>query len=190
MTGEKVNRRRMQLKALLSLGLLAGFGAVSTLAAWTGEATATSSIQAGTVAIGVGATADSTSGSYTLPPSSNWYPGVNRAVLVSVKNIGTLAAPFAISGITTPAGVGTLGESMHVKVTRGATVGDATCDGAAVLEKTAGNGFSGSSVPQLLAAGEVQAVCVQYSLPSTAPSTLQGKSTTVTLTFTATVGLS
>lgn len=190
MTEERVSRQGKQVKALLSLGLLAGIGAVSTLAAWTGEATATSSIQAGTVAIGVGATADSTSGNYTLPPSSNWYPGVNRAVMVSVKNTGTLAAPFAVSGTTTPSGVGTLGESMQVKVTRGAAVGNATCDGATILEKTAGNGFSGSSVPQLLAAGEVQAVCVQYSLPTTAPSTLQGKSTTVTLTFTATVGVS
>ncbi|ALO67764.1 hypothetical protein AS189_16370 [Arthrobacter alpinus] len=185
-----MSRRGMQVKALLSMGLLAGFGAVSTLAAWTGEATATSSIQAGTVAIGVGATADSASGNYTLPPSNNWYPGVNRAVMVTVRNTGTLAAPFAISGTTTPSGVGTLGESVQVKVTRGAAVGNATCDGATVLEKTAGNGFSGSSAPQLLTAGEVQAVCVQYSLPITAPSALQGKSATVTLTFTATVGVS
>lgn len=184
-------RRGMQLKALLSLGLLAGIGAVSTLAAWTGGARMTSEIGAGTVAIGVVDSDGSVQASYPMPiDGANWYPGLNRAVAVTIKNTGTLDAPYSVSGSVTEAGVGKLGAGLNVKVTGGPTAADGTCNGEVVLTKAAGSGFPAPSLPHQLKAGAAQPLCVQYSLPTTAPSSLQGSSTTITLTFTATVGVS
>lgn len=188
-------RRGMQLKALLSLGLLAGIGAVSTLAAWTGGATATSEIGAGTVAIGVGAPGSSAGAEYTLRvDGANWYPGMNRAAMVTVQNTGTLSVPYSVSGSVTETGVGKLGAGLRVRVTSGSVVGgvagNATCNGAEVLNKNPSSGFPAPSILPELAADDEQALCVQYSLPTDAPNSLQGNSTTITLTFTATAGVS
>lgn len=187
-------RRANQFKALLSLGLLAGFGAVSTLAAWTGGAAATSTIGAGTVAIGVGASGGAAVADYALPlPATGWYPGRSEAVMVSVKNTGTLAAPYSLSGAVEESGAGKLGAGLAVKVTSGAVTGapgNAGCGGATVVEKAAGATFGAASARPALPAGGEQALCVQYSLPLNAPNTLQGNSATIQLTFTATVGVS
>lgn len=184
--------RAMRLKALMSLGLLAGFGAVSTLAAWSGGATATSSIGAGTVGIGVGGTGGSASATYQLPiPAVGWYPGRSEAVMVTVKNTGTLSAAHAVTGTIAEAGAGKLGAGLTVKLTSGVltgVAGAAACNGAVVLEKAAGAAFGAASAPQYLAPAGEQMLCIQYSLPVTAPTTLQGNTTTITLTFTSTVG--
>lgn len=181
-------RRGMQVKALLSLGLLAGVGAVSTLAAWTGGATATSEIGAGTVAIGVGASGETASTSYSLPiTGTDWYPGLSRATMVTVKNTGSLDAPYWLSG---DSGAEALGTALLIKITSGPMVNDATCNGDVVLQKAAGSSFSAPSTPkQLLAEGTVN-LCIEYSLPTDAHSSLQGKSATIKLTFTSTVGVS
>lgn len=188
------SRRGMQLKALLSLGLLAGFGAVSTLAAWTGGATATSMIGAGTVAIGVGASGGTAVVDYALPmPTTDWYPGRSEAVLVTVKNTGTLAAPYSVSGSVVESALGKLGAGMAVRVTIGTVTGasgSATCGGTTVIDKAAGAAFGAAAARPVLAAGGEQALCVQYSLPINAPTSLQRNSTTIKITFTATVGVS
>lgn len=186
------HRRAMKLKALLSLGLLTGFGAVSTLAAWTGEATATSSISAGTVAIGVGALGESVSADYPLDMGTNWYPGLSKATMITVKNTGTLAAPYAVAGQVEESIPGELGKYLQVRVLTGATLsGTASCSGGTErLTKASGFSFTQMSGTQTLNAGTGQNLCVEYSLPMNAPNTLQGKSTTITLTFTATLGTS
>lgn len=180
-------RRAMQIKALLSLGLLAGFGAVSTLAAWTSEATATATIAAGTVAIGVGAAGATATTSYPLPiTGTDWYPGLSRAATVTVKNTGTLAAPYSVSG----SAPGELGTALVVRVTSGSMESNGTCSGTQILQKAAGSSSSALSTPVPLVAGGMQNLCIEYSLPTNALATLQGKSATITLTFTATVGVS
>lgn len=185
-------RRGMQLKALLSMGILLGFGAVSTLAAWTGTATATSSLGAATVTLGVGATAVDTN-SYTVPISgANWYPGLSQAAVVVVKNTGSVTVPYSISGSITETGAGALGNALNVVVTTGAvtvTAPNSFCGGAHLLEKPALAAFpSAAAGPATLAPQASVTLCVQYSLPAGAASSLQGNSTSVKLTFTASVG--
>ena len=180
-------RRAMKLKALLSIGLLTGLGAVSTLAAWTGEATATSSISAGTVAIGVGALGESVSVDYPLDMGTNWYPGLSKATMITVKNTGTLAAPYTVSA---DAGAGELGRAMTVKITTGSMLDSSTCGEPLVLQKDAGFVSAQAAGTPTLDAGKVQNLCVEYSLPVNAPNSLQGKSATITLTFTSTLGTS
>lgn len=187
------SRRSMQIKALLSMGMLAGLGAVSTLAAWTGTATATSApITAATVSLGVGATA-ANDNSYTVPINgSNWYPGMSQALPVVVKNTSSLALPYSITGSVTENAGGGLGHALHVVVTAGTVTGTppkTSCTGTPLVNKPALSAFPPPAVrPSSLAPQASETLCVQYSLPETAAAALQGNSATVKLTFTATVG--
>ncbi|MHA7225729.1 SipW-dependent-type signal peptide-containing protein [Glutamicibacter soli] len=190
-----MSRRSVQVKAILSMGILVGLGSVSTLAAWTGTATATTSITAAKVSLGVEATASSaTSESYTVPVSSvNWYPGASAAAVVVVKNTSTVELPYSIRGSITDSGGVELGKAMQVQVKTGSTVSgtapSATCSGtAAIVDKKAGSAFGGSVEVSTLAAGASETLCVQYSLPVTAANNLQGATTKLDLVFTGTVG--
>ena len=190
-----MSRRSVQVKAILSMGILVGLGGVSTLAAWTGTATATSSITAAKVSLGVGATASSaTSESYTVPVSSvNWYPGASAAAVVVVKNTSTVALPYAIKGSVTDSGGVELGKAMQVLVKTGSTVSgtapNATCSGGTTLvTKAAGSAFGADAVRPVLAADASETLCVQYSLPVNAANNLQGATTKLDLVFTGTVG--
>lgn len=193
------SRRSVQIKALLSLGMLAGLGAVSTLAAWTGTATATAPISAATVSIGVGATAAGAGTTYTVPINgANWYPGMSQAAVVVVRNSSSITLPYSVLGTlvdtaTVPAGA-SLGTALNVSVVPGAAVvgasPNATCgSGTAVLSKAPGNAFGATPVVRpSLAPQATETLCVQYSLPANAANTLQGRSTTINLTFTNSVG--
>ncbi|RWZ85201.1 SipW-dependent-type signal peptide-containing protein [Glutamicibacter sp. HZAU] len=191
-----MSRRSVQIKAILSMGILVGLGAVSTLAAWTGTATATSSITAAKVSLGVGATASgATSASYTVPLSSvNWYPKVSAAAIVVVKNTSSVSLPYSIKGSITESDGAELGKAMEVVVKTGSsvsgTVPNATCSGSAkTLEKSPGSAFSADAKSLgELAAGATETFCVQYSLPENAANNLQGATTKVDLVFTGTVG--
>ncbi|POH74928.1 hypothetical protein [Arthrobacter glacialis] len=177
----------VRVKALLSLGLLAGFGAVSTLAAWTGTATATSDITAATVFIAAGADANATSASYTIPiATANWYPGMSQAAMVTVKNTGTSNVSYNVRG----AAPGALGTAMAVEVSKGGTVvnGSATggtCSVASAYTKAGGSNFPPPHPLGNLNAGGWATFCVSTLLPLGSGSILQGQSTAITLTFTA-----
>jgi len=190
-----MSERSARIKAVLSLGVIVGFGAVSTLAAWTGEATATSSISTATVALGVGGTAGTaTSASYQMPINgSSLFPGASSASVVVVKNTGSISAPYVFQGKITEAGTTTLGAGLNVVVKTGATVSGSgssvTCSGGTTLMmKNAGAQFGGASNPRPLTSGSSETLCVQYSLPVNAANALQGASTTLSLAFTSTVG--
>lgn len=179
----------VRAKALLSLGMLAGFGAVSTLAAWTGTATATSEVTAGTVSIAVGLDANASSTTYIIPiAGSNWYPGMSQAAMVTVKNTGRSNISYSIQGATS----GSLGTAMAVGVSVGGSVvgGSATagtCSMASIYSKTAGAVFPPAS-PQTLGNidfGNSATLCVFTQLPSGAATSLQGQNTALQLTLTA-----
>ncbi|PYI37605.1 hypothetical protein CVS30_14485 [Arthrobacter psychrolactophilus] len=184
-------RRSMQIKAMLSLGMLVGLGAVSTLASWTGGATATAHITAATVSLGIGGTAGGAT-TYTVPiTGSNWYPGMSQAQKLVVTNTSTVAVPYSISGSFTDVPAAGLGLAMTLLVSDGAvqgTTSNATCSGAQILKKDAMAAFTAPVNRGSLAAGASDTFCVQYQLPLGAANTLQGATTSMTLTFTATVG--
>ncbi len=180
----------MQLKALLSLGLLAGFGAVSTLASWTGEATATTHLSAATISLGVGESGASVGKEYVLPiDGANWYPGLSQAALVTVKNSGSTPVPYTISGSVVNRHTGQPFTWLRVTVTSGTTSEGTSCGGETLLENSSGQ-FPGASAPRELALAGEQTVCVQYVLPLETPGTVQGNVVDVKLMFTATVGVS
>lgn len=190
-----MNERSLRIKALLSLGILVGFGTVSTLASWTGQATATANVSTATVALGVGASAGTaTSTTYQMPiTGSSLFPGASSGSTVTVKNTGSIAAPYAFQGRVIESGSGTLGAGLGVIVKTGATLSgtgsSVTCSGGTtLLTKNAGAAFGGATTARPLASGASETLCVQYSLPLSAANALQGASTTIELEFTSTVG--
>ncbi|WP_313810726.1 hypothetical protein [Glutamicibacter sp.] len=191
-----MSNRSTKIKALLSLGLLAGFGTVTTLAAWTGTATATTSITSATVQLGVGANATSaTTSTYTVPLSGTaWYPGSSAAALVTVKNNSSVAVSYSMQGAITESSQYELGKAMQVSVRSGGTVTGtapaATCTGGtSVISKAAGAAFDAPVArPTQLAPNGSESFCVQYTLPTTAVSNLQGVTTKIDVVFTASVG--
>lgn len=192
MTKTKSPRRSMQLKAVLSLGMLVGLGAVSTLASWTGGATATAHITAATVSLGVGATAGGAT-TYTVPINgTNWYPGMSQAQNLVATNTSSVAVPYSISGSFTDGPAAGLGQAMTLVLSNGSVQGtppNAICSGGTqILKKDAMATFPTPASRGSLAPGASETFCVQYLLPLTAANMLQGASTSMTLTFTATVG--
>ncbi|GAA2956044.1 hypothetical protein ACFO7V_11965 [Glutamicibacter bergerei] len=190
-----MSRRAMQVKALLAMGILVGFGSVSTLASWTDSATATANLGAATVSLATGrSAAEATTAEYLVPVSpTNWYPGTSQAAMVAVKNTSTISVPYKIEGEVVETAPGTLGNALKVVVKTGSTVSgaapNATCSGgAAIFTKASGSPFPAGVSRTNLSQGAAEALCVEYSLPLNAANSLQGNTTSVKLKFTATVG--
>ncbi|MDO9380342.1 MAG: TasA family protein [Nocardioidaceae bacterium] len=184
LTGDKV-------KALLSLGVVLGVGAVGTMAAWTDNATATSTFSTGNVQIRLTDNNVQAYGFTTLS-MTNMAPGYSKASVLKVKNTGSLDFGYTISAAATDSGnVAGLGAGLRVKITADTTVsgsGNAiTCSGTAL---TGANGVAPAAVNaaarNLVGTTGNETLCFQVSLPTDASTQLQSASTSIVFTFTAT----
>ncbi|MDY0914861.1 TasA family protein [Rathayibacter festucae] len=185
--------RSVQVRALLSVGILLGGGGVATLAAWSDNATATTTFSTGNVDLKL-----NNADPITIPAWSNLRPGSTQAVAIVVNNTGTLPVTYTLVG----AGTGQLAPALTAAVYTGGTPSNpaggttSSCSGTAITA-------TGTSAPSLvgtligtgrpLAGATVtppvtpsETLCVLFTLPTTAASTLQSQSTNITLTFTAT----
>lgn len=192
------SQRNVRVRALLSLGLVLGLGAVGTLAAWTDNATATATFTAGSMDLKLrqvspsGTAADSVA--LTSLGMTTMYPGVSKAALIEVANSGTIPLGYSIAGSATPA-TG-LGAALTVSTYAGGTATNSstgtptgTCSGT--LIGTANLPLVGTLLAapgRTLAAGATEQLCVRISLPTTADTAAQGTSTNAVLTFTGTQG--
>ena len=173
----------VRLRALLSLGIVGGFGAVGTLAAWSDSATATAQFSAGTLDLTLNGEADDAVDLTSLT-MTNMYPGSSKAAVVSVANSGTL--PFTYNFAATASGNASLGSALAVAVYPGALDADGiNCVGTTTLASGSLNGAS-LTTPRALASAGTEQLCIRVSLPASADNALQGTSTTAAFTFTAT----
>ncbi|WP_309108612.1 SipW-dependent-type signal peptide-containing protein [Arthrobacter sp.] len=181
----------VRLKALLSLGMVLGLGAVGTLAAWTDESTATASFSAGTLDLKLGALPEgpfTDSVALTSLDMAAMYPGASKAGMVSVSNSGTVPLSYTLTGT----GTGTLGAALKVSVYVGGmatnVASTGTCSGT--LLGTADLPLAGTliSSARTLPATSVESLCLVVKLPSTAENTLQGTTSTATFAFTGSMG--
>jgi alternate signal-mediated exported protein len=180
-------------RALLSFGLVLGVGSAGTFAFWTDEVTVSGiTITAGSIDLKVN-DLDTVTG-YTTLNISNMTPGQSVAGVLTIKNAGTSPLKYtAVSAATNSDGKNLRG-GLAVKVTGDASVSgsspNATCSGSAL------SGTSSSLDGGLVTTGRQlnpnasEPLCLQITLPSTAPSSLQGATTDITLTFTGTSDLS
>lgn len=177
--------RRITNAAIGASVVLAGAPWAFTQAVFTDTETVTgNTFSTGTIVLGL----SSTSAVLTL---SGVFPGDKVTAPLTVSNSGTGALRYAMSSSATNA---TLAGGINGTVKSGVTLCDNTGFGLTGSSVTTGTmdslGFGSSSQgaqsgDRSLAAGASETLCFQAELPTSAGNTLQGLSTTVTLTFTA-----
>jgi predicted ribosomally synthesized peptide with SipW-like signal peptide len=161
----------VRVRALLSLGVVASVGATGTFAYWTDAVSVTgTSFTAGTIILQANGADDTLANGYAALSLATFVPGNSTAGVVTIKNNGT--APLKYSAASS-SDASTLSDAMVVKVTN-----DATTSGSLATAKRS------------LAAGASETICIQVALPTSAHTSLQGASSAVTFTFTATSDLS
>jgi predicted ribosomally synthesized peptide with SipW-like signal peptide len=168
------------------LGLVLAFGSAGTFAYWTDEAVAQGiSFTAGTLDLELQDDADD-SVSFTALNISNMSPGQSVAGVLKVENAGNIAFTYTAA---TSASNSTLAGALDLKVTNGSVSGSspsATCSGSQLSGTGTKVNQNLVSTSRSLATGASEDLCLQVNMPSTAASSLQGATTTVTFTFTAT----
>lgn len=183
-----------RLRFLLGVGLLACVGTSGTWAFWTDQATVTgTTFTAGTIDLRVDN--QDTVTAYTPLNLGAMVPGNTSATVLTLKNSGT--AQLRVSGTSSATNPDTknLAAALQVKVTADTAVtgtGSAkTCAGTAIA--ASGTTLGGALLPARTldpAPAADTKICIQVGLPGNAASSLQGATTAVTLTFTATSDLS
>ncbi|SNT01606.1 SipW-dependent-type signal peptide-containing protein [Rhodococcoides kyotonense] len=173
-----------RVRALLSLGMVLGLGAVGTLAAWSQTATATSGVfTTGLFNVKLsGSEANPTP--LSLINGTNVYPGDSVSAIVTVQNAGNL--PLYYTMFAKGAGTFTSGLTMSV-YTGGTSTGTACTGGTAIataVALTTADAAIGVRTGPLAATGS-NALCVVVTLSSTAPNTVQGQTGTALLRFDA-----
>jgi len=174
------------VRAVLSLGLVLGVGSAGTFAYWTDEATVTGlSITAGTLDLELQDDADD-SISFTSLNISTMIPGQSVAGVLKVENVGNVGFTYTAA---TSVSNSTLAGALDLKVTNGSVSGSspsATCSGSQLSGTGSTLDQALVSTGRSLAASASENLCIQVSMPSGASTSLQGTTTTVTYTFTAT----
>ncbi len=199
-TAHKVSRRASRrnagrIRALLSLGVALGIGAVGTFAYWTDDVVISgSTFTSGILDLQVNG--ENSIPAYTSLNMSNMVPGNSIAAVLTVKNNGTAPLKYTATSVAvnTPAGKD-LASALTVKITGDAAISGSglakTCGGAALAGTgTSLNGSLVSAARPLLAANSSETLCVQVTLNASASTLLQGGSTGATFTFTGTSDIS
>lgn len=175
--------RSTPVRAVLSLGVVFGLGAVGTLAYWTDDATLTGgTFTAGTLDIKLSGVDNNPAAFTTSFAMTNMQPGDSKSASVSVQNAGSLDFTYTATG-TAP---GALNSTLVFRVVPGGTVSGNTCTGGT---ETYNAGLSAGSTGVItsnrpLAAGANETFCVTATIPNGA-TTGQGQSTTASFTFNA-----
>lgn len=179
--------RDVRVRAALALGAVLAVGVTGTYASWT-DSVPVSGISMSTGKLDLKVNGQDSLSTYAGLSMSNMVPGNSAAAVLTVSNSGTVPLTY----FATATASGTLGPALAVKVTGDATTATpgstATCAGQAL--SGSGTTFTGalvgsSSAPRSLAGSTSETLCIQATLPATADNSLQGQTTSVTLTFTA-----
>ncbi|GAA4744824.1 SipW-dependent-type signal peptide-containing protein [Gordonia alkaliphila] len=185
-------------RAVLSLGMVFGLGAVGTMAAWSDTATATT----GTFtmsSVNVEMKLNSQSPVYNMTSLNKLHMprGASVAGMLPVNNVGTADFTYRADVITADAGTATYGkadvnkfaEKLTVTVFAGGSSNGATCTGgtqigSAVQLSIGSKPFIGSA--RSLAAGQTEPLCIQVALAGDAPLEARMSAVTVDFKFAAT----
>jgi predicted ribosomally synthesized peptide with SipW-like signal peptide len=175
--------RSVRVRALLSLGMVLGLGAVGTLAAWTDVTTATATFSAGDVDINVNG---SETGAVVFS-SAAMKPGDVLVAPVRINNTGDLSVTYRMATAVTGTG---LGAGLAVEIRSAATTcQNVTSSGGVVVSTgstTLTNALIINSRPLAATApSNTETLCFKVSLPADAPDSYQGKTAETTFTFTA-----
>lgn len=181
------------VRALLSLGMVVSLGATGTYAYWTDTVVVEgTTIKTGTIDLQVNDSDEITS--YTTMNVNTMVPGDSTAGALKVTNKGTAPLHYRVDALATSPDTKGLASHLVVRVTGDSapsgTGRAVVCPAATVLPDSASqftsNLLGSAEKPRLLAPGQVEWVCIQATLPPSAPSTLQNATSNVKFTFTGT----
>ncbi|XGU19488.1 SipW-dependent-type signal peptide-containing protein [Rhodococcus sp. 3Y1] len=179
-----------RFRALLALGMVLGVGGVTTLAAWTSSAIATSgNITTGSINLQLNSIAQPTltkSLNFSELGKSGMIPGDSNTALIKVNNLGT-GATVPLKYTITSTSSGALTTSLRMTVSSNGTVANKCTDGANVVSSlaltlTANQAIGSPDRP--LAVGATENLCVSVQLPTT-PTPPTNSTSNIVLTFTA-----
>ena len=177
-----------KIKVVLALGTLSSAVWASTFATFTDSATATSTFTAGSVDLVLNSdTSDAYA--FTTLQSSNMKPTDVIYAPLNVANTGTLGFSFTMASSSTNADSKALRDTLELGIKLVANAGACDAAGYAASATTirAQSAINGASVgARTLTAGSNEVWCFKAELPSGAGDSLQGSTTTTTMTFSAT----
>lgn len=182
-----------RVRALLSLGMVLGLGAVGTLAVWSTSATATSGeFVTGSVDIRLDGNEGLVSSPYTFTfPVQPLLPGQSTAAVIAVQNRGSLPFRYGVSVV----GSGSLSSALSVSAMPSGTVStngssrtctDGTAQTAVVPSASSQVMIPNASIGPIGATTGNANLCIQVTLSSGATTNLQNTQASLTLLFTAT----
>lgn len=176
-------------RAILSLGIVLGLGAVSTMASWSDSATvAGGSFTTGTLDIKVGDPAIDNN-----PPKfktdftmANMIPGNSKDAVLKIRNNGTVPFTYAANATATNNGVGSDQLGSALILTAYGTNSAGACTGPPISTPTTlATSATFSLTRPALQSNQTEDLCFRATLPATASTALQGKNSVITLNITA-----
>jgi predicted ribosomally synthesized peptide with SipW-like signal peptide len=191
-------RRSGRVRALLSLGLLLGISQVGTLASWTDSATIGGS-NLTSATLDIKANNQDNYSSITLSMSA-MVPGSTSAEVITIKNAGTAPLKYTLTGGLTGTDASSYNTAaangLLLTIRAGGTLSGSTCNGGMVvfteapLTSTTATTLLPTRPAIALVPNGTESLCFQIRLAITAPTTLQGKTTTATFAANATSDVS
>ena len=175
-------------RAVASLGIVLGLGAIGTLAAWTDTATATSGVfSTGSVDLKLnGDPGNPTAYNFATLTKSNMMPGNSVAATLPVQNagVGSFTYTMAAAATTSP-----LAPFLKVTVSTGTSNGTVCSGGAPVaadVPLVSGGSVNVITTPRELASGGSETLCFQVKVDPAATTAAQGQTVSASFNFTAT----
>lgn len=171
-------------RAIMSIGIVLGLGAVGTLAAWSDSATATSGVfTTGSIDIKLGDPApgvDNNPNAFsTALKNEAIVPGNVVSAPLLVRNSGTVPFNYTLSVVASNTGIGALLNS--------SVFAAATCGGTALSTVTGlGTTTLFTNFPRSIAVGATDQLCISVTMPSGTAVPALGATGTVTYTLLAT----
>jgi predicted ribosomally synthesized peptide with SipW-like signal peptide len=195
--------RSRPLRALLCLGgLVFAAATTGTYAHWTDDvAISGTTFTSGTIDLRVNSLNAVTSSTLSMTGGTPMVPGNSSAEVLTLRNSGTAPLKWTMTGGLggTDAAAYNSAGSLRVRVvvggTRSGTGNAATCTGGtelvagAALTTAPGTAIVSNRQGPIAPTATVN-VCLQVTLASDAPATLQGKTATATFTLTGTSDVS
>ncbi|QMU22193.1 SipW-dependent-type signal peptide-containing protein [Gordonia rubripertincta] len=176
--------RSTRVRAVLACGIVFGLGTVGTMAAWSATNTTTSgTFTTGSVDLWLNNVNATTTAPLTIPLGSSLLPGQSGAVIINVQNRGISAGNYTTQARATNAA----GQAVRLSIVVGGSVSGSTCMGTpsvSNLALTATNvSLLGTRGPLAATSGS-DSLCLQFTLPTSAPNAVQSTTGTVIFTFT------
>ncbi|SDD14740.1 SipW-dependent-type signal peptide-containing protein [Rhodococcus tukisamuensis] len=175
-------------RAIASLGIVLGLGAIGTLAAWSDSATATSGVfSTGSVDLQLNNDpGNPTAYAFASLTKTNMMPGNSVAATLPVQNKGTVPFSYTMVANSTSS---TLAPYLKVLVSTGTSNGTA-CSGGTVIANNLAltSGGSTNVIPtgRALNNGASETLCFQVTLDPSVLTSEQNKTVSTSFNFNAT----